>query len=93
MPKIGRGSGPPKPPTPFKFSDGGSDSGGAHGADETGVPVDVALSGGEYVIEPSQIIKRWGNLKNGHAVLDAFVMANRKNEIQTLKKLPPPAKA
>ena len=55
-------------------------------------PVPVDISGGEYVIPPQEIIRRWGSLKNGHAVLDQFVMDQRKKEIATQKALPPPAK-
>jgi hypothetical protein len=92
--KMARGPGAPKPPHPPKmFASGGWYSeGGSRGDGHDGEGVDVALSGGEYVLSPESIIHRWGSLKNGHAVLDAFVMANRKKEIETLKKLPPPAK-
>jgi CubicO group peptidase (beta-lactamase class C family) len=40
---------------------------------------------------PQAIIDRYGSLDNGHRVLDAWVMNTRKNEIETQKKLPPPA--
>jgi hypothetical protein len=66
--------------------------GGAHreGYDH---PVPVMLSGGEYVIAP-EVVRRIGkgSLKNGHKILDAWVMSARKQEVETLRKLPPPAK-
>ena len=94
--KMPHGSGAPKPPSPPKqpkigLADGGYSEGGGRGHGDH-VPVDVALSDGEFAVHPREIIRRWGSLKNGHTILDAFVMANRKKEIETLKKLPPPAK-
>jgi hypothetical protein len=100
--KIGGGHGNmPKPPKiaagpgianlatgGYTYSEGGS-RGERYAPDEL-VPVDIA--GGEHVIEPAEIIRRWGSLKNGHAVLDQFVMDQRKKEIATQKALPPPAK-
>lgn len=58
-----------------------------------GNPVDVDISGGEYVIPPEAIIHRYGDLDHGHKILDAWIMETRKKEIATQKKLPPPAKA
>lgn len=71
----------------FNRSEGGPRGHGNH------TPVDVMLSGGEYVIHPDVVraIGK-GSLKNGHAVLDAYVMHARKKEIETQRKLPPPAK-
>jgi hypothetical protein len=54
-------------------------------------PVPVDVSGGEYIIPPWAIIRRYGSLKNGHNVLDKWVMDTRKEEINIQKKLPPPA--
>jgi len=91
--KISHGSGAPRPPSPMKFADGGSYSeGGARGEGDH-VPVECMLAGGEFVIEPS-IVRSIGkgSLKNGHKILDAYVMAARKKEIETQKRLPPPAK-
>jgi hypothetical protein len=97
--KMGSHNNMPRPPriapTPgianlaaggYTYSDGG-----ARGVDQF-EPVDVDIAGGEYVIPPQEIIRRWGNLKNGHAVLDQFVMDQRKKEMATTKALPPPAK-
>ena len=87
------GFGAPQPPRPGRmFADGGYLSEGGGRGERYGEPVDVALSDSEYVVPPHEIVRRWGSLKNGHAVLDAFVLANRKKEIETLRKLPPPAK-
>lgn len=90
--KISHGAGLPKPPHLAKFSKGGYSDGGARG-NEDHIEVPVALAGGEYIIGPSVVraIGK-GSLKNGHSLLDAYVMAARKREIKTLRKLPPPAK-
>ena len=93
-PKMGHGHGPPtaKPPAAFKFMDGGYSEGGARGEGDDG-GVDVLLSGGEFVVHPEVVRKIGkGSLENGHKILDAFVMHNRKKEINTLKTLPEPAK-
>lgn len=104
--KMPRGPGAPKPPRFGGFNGslglalGGSlalentysySEGGARGHGHQ--PVDVALSGGEYVILP-EVVRNigHGSLKNGHKILDAYVMHARKKEIETQKKLPPPAK-
>jgi hypothetical protein len=55
-------------------------------------PVDVDVSGGEYIVPPWVIQQRYGNLDNGHKVLDDWVMDQRAKEIKTQKALPPPAK-
>ena len=94
MMKMGHGHGLPsaKPPAAFKFAAGGYSEGGARGNDDH-VPVDVMLAGGEYIIHPSVVraIGK-GSLKNGHKILDAYVMHARKLDIEKQKKLPPPAK-
>jgi len=91
-PKIAHGAGLPKPPKPMtKFWTGGYSEGGARGTDHF-EPVDVDISGGEYVIPPQVIIAKFGSLKAGHKILDKWVMDTRKKEIETQKKLPPPAK-
>ena len=93
---IKHGSGAPRPPRPPRLGmlhTGGTYSeGGAHreGYDH---PVPVMLSGGEYVIAP-KVVRRIGkgSLKNGHKILDSWVMSARKKEVETLRNLPPPAK-
>jgi hypothetical protein len=89
--KMGHGS-LPKPPKPFtSFADGGHSDGGSRGTNQF-EPTPVNISGGEFVIPPQAIIARYGSLKRGHAILDKWVMETRKKEIETQKKLPPPAK-
>lgn len=85
--RIARGPGAPKPPRMRGLADGGSPD------LDYGQPVDVDISGGEYVIPPQAIIDRYGDLDTGHKILDAWVIAARKKEVDTLKRLPPPAKA
>ncbi len=90
---MSRGMGMPKAPPLPKFGLGGmSDVGGARG-EEGGEPVDIMAASGEFTIPP-RIVKKIGkgDLKHGHAILDAWVMKRRKTEIKTLRKLPPPAK-
>lgn len=85
------GSSLPKPPkAPHK-------AGGK--TDGVGKPVPIAAAGGEYVLHPVQILdwlKRNGyppDLKFGHKLLDKWVVDNRKKHVNTLKKLPGPAKS
>ena len=90
--KMGHGPGAPKPPKPMKFESGGYSEGGTRGHGDH-IPVPVLLSGGEFVIAPSKVREIGkGSLKNGHAILDAFILHNRAKEIKTLKGLPGPAK-
>lgn len=89
MPKMGRGAGPPKPSRPMAISD----RGGARGIHSAGV-VPIVAAGGEYVVPPHVVAAiGGGNPKHGHAILDKWVIENRKNHVKTLKKLPGPAKS
>lgn len=86
--RIAHGSGAPRPPRMMKgLADGGTPQ------QDYGQPVDVDISGGEYVVPPEAIIHRFGDLDIGHKALDRWVMDTRKKEIALQKKLPPPAKA
>jgi hypothetical protein len=58
----------------------------------SGGAVPIFAADGEWVIDPSDIIKRWGDLDTGHRVLDHWQKEERKNHIKTLSKLEPPAK-
>lgn len=87
--KIAHGSGAPRPPRMMK----GLADGGEPPEQDYGQPVDVDISGGEYVVAPEAIIHRYGDLDIGHKILDKWVMDTRKAEIALQKKLPPPAKA
>lgn len=63
------------------FADGG----------DVGQPVDIALSGGEFVIEPSKVAEiGGGDIERGHALLDKMVQHIRAKTIKTLKRLPKP---
>ena len=94
------GAGPPKPPgmmrtpmAPKGLGLMGSDSGGARGEGESG-GVPVVVAGGEYVIPPNIVAQIGdGDLKKGHAALDAWVINHRKKHVKTLQKLPGPAKS
>ena len=55
--------------------------------------VPIVAAGGEFVIHPDRVLQEGkGSLEDGHKILDAFVNHYRAKTIQTLKKLPPPAK-
>lgn len=56
-----------------------------------GGKVPILAADGEYVVCPEDIIKRWGNLDEGHKALDAWQTAERKKTIKTLQNLAPPA--
>jgi len=58
---------------------------------KTGGAVPIMAAGGEYVILPEAIIKKYGSLERGHKVLDAWVKHSRQKTIKTMKKLPGPA--
>ena len=62
-------------------------------ADSTGEPVPINAAGGEFVVPPKIVsIVGGGDVKHGHATLDAWVMKRRQNHIKTLRGLAPPAK-
>ena len=79
---IKHGSGAPRPPrlprVGMLHAGGTYSESGTHreGSDR---PVPVMLSGGEYVIAP-EVVRRIGkgSLKDGHKILDAWVMLARK---------------
>lgn len=57
----------------------------------SGGKVPIYAADGEYVVDPSDIVDRYGDLDHGHKVLDAWQTNERKNLIHTLKHLDPPA--
>ena len=64
---------------------------GPYHEDDALVPVIVA--GGEYIIPPEKVSEIGeGDMDKGHAVLDAFVVSQRRALRKKLAKLPPPAK-
>lgn len=63
------------------FADGG----------ETGAPVDISLSGGEFVVPVEKVAELGGgDVDRGHALLNQMVQHIRKKTIKTLRKLPKP---
>lgn len=68
----------PRAPAPPRFADGGR--------------VPIVAAGGEYVIEPDEIVARFGDLGAGHQVLDQFVKNVRRSTISDMQKLPGPAR-
>src|SRR5258705_4594321 len=57
-----------------------------------GKPTPIIAAGGEIVLSPEQIIKRFGSLEKGHKALDHWVNTTRKKHIKTLRGLKPPKK-
>lgn len=57
-----------------------------------GTPTQIVAAGGEYLIHPDAIIKKFGDLDKGHKALDHFVVHKRKEIANTMKKLPGPKK-
>lgn len=68
----------PRAPQPPKFAAGGS--------------VPIVAAGGEYVIEPEDIVAKFGDLNSGHQILDQFVQNVRKSTISEMQRLPGPAR-
>lgn len=76
----------------------GGGQGMMHRADGGMVPdegdVPIVVAGGEYVLNPEQVMQiGGGDIKHGHEILDAWVKSGRKKHIQTLQRLPGPAKS
>ncbi len=56
-----------------------------------GGAVPIYAADGEYVIHPEDITDRWGDLEAGHRYLDAWQTSSRKEHVNTLRNLAPPA--
>ncbi len=55
--------------------------------------VPIMAAGGEFVIHPEAVKKvGGGDIDHGHAVLDRWVIRQRKNHVNTLKSLPGPSR-
>ena len=73
--------------TKAKSTGGKVDRGGT-----AGQPVPINAAGGEFVVPPAWVSHVGdGDLKRGHAIIDHWVMENRKKHIATLRSLPGPA--
>lgn len=58
-----------------------------------GGTVPIIAAGGEYIAAPEEVAAFGeGDLEYGHEILNTITQAIRKNTIDTLKALPPPAK-
>jgi len=101
LPKMGHGAGLPRAPSAPKtvgFWAGGAPivlfTGGVpHERDDDNYnPVEIMGAGGEYVIHPGTVKEiGHGSIKEGHRILDAWVLNVRKAHKQQLAKLPGPA--
>lgn len=54
--------------------------------------VPIVVAGGEVLLHPDTIIKKFGSLKKGHAVLDKFVKDVRAKTVKETSRLPGPKK-
>lgn len=85
MPRIHHGGmGIPKAKVP-KIAAGGT----PHDRSE---PIEIQAADGEYVLSPEQIIAKFGDLQKGHKALDEWVVHERRNHVDKLRKLPGPVK-
>ena len=73
------------------FADGGPTGDEMMAEEHAGEPTPIDAAGGEYLIYPS-IVRRLGrgDLKQGHKVLDAFVLYAREQIIKQMEELKPP---
>jgi hypothetical protein len=58
---------------------------------ETPGAVPILAADGEFVVSPESILDRWDDLAYGHQALDAWVLHERQQLIETLEGLAPPA--
>lgn len=54
--------------------------------------VPIIVAGGEHIIYPQTIMKKFGNLKTGHAILDKWVVNTRQQIVKDMKGLKGPKK-
>lgn len=86
MPRGGGSRGLPHAPAPLPAAKGGE----IEGPNQT----PVALSHGEFVVEPHHVA-HWGSgdMKLGHKIFDDFVVKMREHIIGQMKKLPGPVRS
>lgn len=80
----GRGVSIPSAPRQFNESDQLAKGGHTDGH------VPIVTAGGEFLIRPEAIIRKFGSLKRGHKVLDKWVVHVRNKTANEMKKLPGP---
>jgi hypothetical protein len=92
MPQGTRGRGPPPAPRPAGTGYQAK-GGGVHGKGHGG-PTPVALSHGEFVLTPEEVMAIGdGDLARGHKILDAWVVLERKRQLKKMAALPGPVGA
>ena len=98
QPKMpGGGMGIPRAPAPpvgsMPFPRMGATMAAGGQPPDTGKPVPIMASGGEFVVSPDEVARRGGgDVHKGHKVLDAWVKQLKDEAAKTLKKLPGPAR-
>ncbi|MDE2096307.1 MAG: hypothetical protein KGL39_03610 [Patescibacteria group bacterium] len=53
----------------------------------------ILAAGGEYIVKPRDLVSKFGSVRNGHKVLDKFVVTARKKIASKMQKLPGPEKS
>lgn len=84
------GMGLPRAPAAFRQPTDNMESRGGKTGGKANGSVPIVIAGGEFLLHPETIAKKFGSLKKGHAVLDKFVRETRKKNVKTLSKLPGP---
>lgn len=79
MPRPGARSAIPRRGKPQTYADGGAVD-----------AVPIAVSGGEYIIQPEELHNRFGDVEVGHEVMKHFVNDQRADYIKRLRSLPGP---
>lgn len=93
--RHGSGVGIPRAPAPFRDSSQALPSmqargGSAKKKEPSGQPVPIIVAGGEHILWPQTLIKKFGSLDRGHRILDKFVLTARKKTIDDMRKLKGP---
>jgi hypothetical protein len=89
------GAGPPRAPHAPMFrepSEPNLQARGGKSEGHSGELVPIVVAGGEHIIWPQSIIKKFGSLEKGHKILDAFVLKTRKKTIEETRRLKGPKK-
>lgn len=81
-PKNSHGSGVGIPPAPHQFKELAKGGKAGH--------IPIITAGGEFLISPKAIVKKFGSLERGHKVLDEFVKHIRQKTISEMKNLKGP---
>ena len=54
--------------------------------------IPILGAGGEFIVSPKALMKKFGSVPHGHKILDTWVVAERKRIAKEISKLPGPVK-